>query len=312
MAWLRAVHFTDASAGWAVGGGALLSTADGGATWQVRPRPTADALRDVFFVDQSAGWLVCERSVFALTSPAEARSYLLRTTNGGESWSRVELTADEPGVLLSRVAFADSSRGWAFGEMGALYSTRDGGATWSRQRTPTRRLLLGASFVGEGMRAWLVGAGGTVLTTEDGGAEWRAAARPDAVAGLEDAPPRLNAVSFVDARLGWAVGKAGAILSTADGGRTWRAQDAGTDADLSDVKFFDSRQGWAVGDGGTILSTDDGGRTWRQEASGTRHRLERFSFPARDRGWAVGFGGTVVAYKREGPPAPRLKTVGQR
>ncbi|HLL75070.1 MAG TPA: YCF48-related protein, partial [Pyrinomonadaceae bacterium] len=121
MAWLRAVHFTDERTGWAVGGnGALLATADGGATWQARIRPTADALRDVFFVDQKTGWLVCERNVFALKSDAEARSYLLRTTDGGESWSRVEPTKDEPGVLLARVAFADSARGWVFGEMGAL------------------------------------------------------------------------------------------------------------------------------------------------------------------------------------------------
>jgi photosystem II stability/assembly factor-like uncharacterized protein len=307
MAWLRAVHFTDERTGWAVGGnGALVSTADGGATWQARPRPAADTLRDVFFVDQTTGWLVCERNVFALASHAEARSYLLRTTDGGESWSRVEMPRDEPGVLLARVAFADPARGWVFGEMGALYSTRDGGHTWSRQRTPTRNILLGASFDGEGRRAWLVGAAGTVLVSEDGGAEWRAAA----AAGPAERSPRLNAVSFVDARTGWAVGRAGTVLATADGGRTWARQDADTEADLTDVKFFDAREGWAVGDGGTIIHTVDGGRTWRHERSGTRHRLERLSFPARARGWAVGFGGTVVAYTRAAPAAPRLKSGG--
>jgi photosystem II stability/assembly factor-like uncharacterized protein len=310
MAWLRAVHFTDERAGWAVGGnGALVSTADGGATWRVRPRPTQDSLRDVFFVDQTTGWLVCERNVFALKSDAESRSYLLRTTDGGESWSRVDLTKDEPGVLLARVAFADASRGWVFGEMGALYSTRDGGGSWSRRPTGTRNILLGASF-GVGGRAWLVGAGGTVLTSEDGGAEWRAAA---ALAAAGETPaPRLNAVSFADARLGWAVGRNGVVLATADGGRTWARQDAETEADLLDVKFLDAREGWAVGDGGTIIHTADGGRTWRQVQSDTRHRLERLSFPAAGRGWAVGFGGTIVAYTHAEQAAPRLKAGGER
>ncbi|MCA1613090.1 MAG: hypothetical protein LC800_02815 [Acidobacteria bacterium] len=319
MAWLRAVHFVDERAGWAVGGnGALLSTADGGADWKVRARLTPDTLRDVFFTDASNGWLVCERSVYALARAEEPRSYLMRTTDGGETWSRVALTADDAGVLLSRVVFADAERGWAFGEMGALYSTRDGGATWQRQRAPTQRLLLGASFL-DASRGWLVGAAGTVLRTEDGGATWRpaavvwpahaavnASASAPAVPPQRAAAPRLSAASFVDARRGWAVGAGGFVAATADGGRTWAAQDSGTDADLADVKFTDAREGWAVGASGTVLRTADGGATWQQVSSGTRHHLERLSFAGGARGWAVGFGGTIIAYGPAPAAAPRL------
>ncbi|MFN2599471.1 MAG: WD40/YVTN/BNR-like repeat-containing protein [Pyrinomonadaceae bacterium] len=302
LAWLRAVHFVDERRGWAAGSkGTVIATDDGGRTWRALARPTEDALRDVFFSDQKTGWLVCERSLYALSRMEEARSYLLKTTDGGASWARVEVTGADAGVVLTRVVFADAQRGWALGEMGALYATRDGGATWARQRVPTQHLLLGASFL-DPSQGWLVGAGATVLETSDGGAEWRGVGE---VAGALDAA-RLNAVSFVDARRGWAVGSGGVVVSTANGGRTWARQQSGTDADLSDVKFFDAREGWAVGARGTILRTEDGGATWAQVESGTTHPLERLAFTTRARGWAVGFGGTVLAYAPANAQAPRI------
>ena len=290
FAWLRAVHFSDERAGWAVGGnGALVSTADGGRNWKVRARPTEDTLRDVFFTDALNGWLVCERSVYALARMEEPRSYLLRTADGGETWSRVALTADDAGVLLARVVFATPERGWAFGEMGALYSTRDGGATWQRRRAPTRRFLSGAHFL-DASRGWLVGAAGTALRTTDGGETWRALVSP--------ALPRtrLNAVWFADAARGWAVGQGGVVVATGDGGNSWRAQASGTEADLTDVKFLNAREGWAVGAGGTVLRTTDAGETWQAVASRTRHNLERLTLAGRDRLCAVGFGGAIIAY----------------
>ena len=217
--------------------------------------------------------------------------------DGGESWSRVEVTRGaDVDLKLAGVRFADRGHGWVFGELGALFATRDGGATWERQRVPTRHLLLGATFL-DAQTGWLVGAGPAVLHTDDGGATWRegdvnAALRPRAARGV-----RVNAVSFASARRGWAVGSGGLVLATADGGRTWREQLSGTESNLFDVKFFDEREGWAVGAGGVAIHTTDGGATWRAERTGTPHALERLFFVGRARGWAVGFGGTVVAFK---------------
>ncbi|HEX6624734.1 MAG TPA: YCF48-related protein, partial [Pyrinomonadaceae bacterium] len=174
LAWLRAVFFVDGERGWAVGAkGALLSTADGGASWQPRRAPTEDALRDIFFTDERTGWIVCERSVYLPRAKDEPRAYLLKTEDGGEKWARVEVTGIDLEAVLARVAFADAEHGWAAGEFGALYATADGGRTWARQRVPTRHLLLGAHFH-DAETGWLVGAGTTLLHTSDGGATWRA------------------------------------------------------------------------------------------------------------------------------------------
>jgi photosystem II stability/assembly factor-like uncharacterized protein len=299
MNWLRAVYFLDENAGWAAGGkGNVLKTTDGGRTWETLPRPTEDVVRDVYFADKETGWLVCEGNIFSPTT--EVRSYLLKTTDGGATWSRVLVTGADVEVLLVRIVFIDHAHGWAFGELGALYYTQDGGATWARQRVPTQRLLLGASFL-DAAQGWLVGAGSTILQTDDGGSRWLGAQTP-----LVE-PTRINAVSFTDARRGWAVGAGGTVLSTADGGRTWRRQQSDTDFDLSDVKFLDAREGWAVGSRGTIIHTADGGASWSGVASGTNHPLERLAFASRARGWAVGFGGTIIAYAPSTSAPPKMK-----
>jgi photosystem II stability/assembly factor-like uncharacterized protein len=289
LAWLRAVYFVNDSRGWAVGSrGALLATTNGGRTWAIRRAPTEDTLRDVYFANEQEGWLVCDRSIYLLRTKEESRSYLLRTMDGGVSWTRVGVTGADADVLLTRVAFIDSARGWAFGEMGALYATTDGGASWERQVVPTKHLLLGGAFLAPG-QVWLVGAGNTILYNPDG-AQWRTSTLP--VTGAR----RFNAVSFVEARRGWAVGEGGLVLATLNGGRSWFRQESNVRVDLSDVKFIDATEGWAVGAEGTIIHTTDGGANWRLEPSGTRHPLERLSVASRARAWAVGFGGTIVNY----------------
>lgn len=341
MAWLHSVYFIDAARGWAVGGnGVLLSTMDGGATWKALRRPTEDALRDVYFVDAATGWLVCDRSDFKPRSEGESRSYLLKTTDGGGSWTRVEATGADKDVRLVRVVFAGRERGWTFGEAGALYATEDGGLTWSRRVLPTRHLLLGGAFL-DAQRGWLVGAGATALYTTDGGTTWRegqvesrgasqsesgdaSAARltnvsaPQRLAGVQRPPlqtalklsARLRAVTFVNARRGFAVGSGGRIFTTTNGGATWRELDSGVANDLLDVKFFDEAEGFAAGEGGTLLHTRDGGATWRIVPSGTTHALERLSFAGRTRAWAVGFGGTILTCALDAPAAtPHLKRV---
>jgi photosystem II stability/assembly factor-like uncharacterized protein len=303
LAWLRAVYFVDGQKGWAVGSkGALLATTDGGRSWEVRRRPTEDTLRDVYFANEETGWLVCDRSIYLLKTREEPRSYLLKTVDGGASWSRVEATGADVDVLLTRVTFVDEARGWAFGEMGALYSTTDGGASWSRQIVPTKHLLLGGAFLSAG-QGWLVGAGNTILYNSDG-ERWRAGSSPISAA------TRFNAVAFVDERRGWAVGERGFVLQTPNGGRSWFRQESNVDVDLLDVKFVDATEGWAVGAQGTIIHTTDGGANWRLEASGTRHPLERLSVAAHGRAWAVGFGGTILNYAGHAaaPTPPQLKT----
>ena len=293
LAWLHSVFFLDENRGWAVGSkGTLLATNDGGKSWQAKAQPAPDVLRDIFFIDDQNGWLVCEVNIYELKGKDEQRTYLMKTTDGGQTWKRIDIRGAVDGRLLKAV-FSQSGRGWAFGEEGTIFTTRDSGESWTRLQSPTNLLLLGGTFIDD-YRGWLVGAGSTVIQTSDGGETWHRSRLTNAI----QKPVRFAAASFVDNRLGWVVGSAGTIYRTMNGGRTWQQQNSGVVTDLLDVKFVDAVEGWAVGAEGTIIYTNDGGLHWTLEQSGTEHPLERIFFASRKQGWAVGFGGTVLTYVR--------------
>jgi photosystem II stability/assembly factor-like uncharacterized protein len=300
MSWLHSVFFLDPNRGWAVGSrGTLLSTVDGGRTWQLKPAPTEDAIRDIHFTDVQNGVIVCEKNIYELRTNDEPRAYLLKTMDGGEHWKRVTIRGGTVDSRLMRTVFSRGGRGWAFGEGGAMFVTTDEGNSWSRLQAPTRFLLLGGDFINDST-GWLVGAGSTILQTNDGGETWH----HSRLSSSQNV--RFNATSFVDPRVGWAVGSGGAIFRTINGGRSWKAQTAGVSADLFDVKFLNAAEGWAVGAEGTVLHTMNGGLQWTLERSPTPHSLERIFFTDRNHGWAVGFGGTIIAYGNASQ-APKLR-----
>src|SRR5215510_3209501 len=90
FAWFQGVYFLNENRGWITGSrGTILTTADGGATWQKIKSGIDDNIKDVYFFDEQNGWLLCERDRYQLGS--NAPSYLMRTSDGGAHWDNVEL-----------------------------------------------------------------------------------------------------------------------------------------------------------------------------------------------------------------------------
>jgi photosystem II stability/assembly factor-like uncharacterized protein len=134
MAWLHAIFFVDVNHGWAVGSrGTILMTTDGGKSWQLNPQPTPDVLRDIYFIDDQNGWLLCETNIYELKTKEDPRTYLMQTVDGGKSWKRINIRGADVDARLVRAVFDGGGRGWAFGEQGTIFATRDAGANW----TPT-------------------------------------------------------------------------------------------------------------------------------------------------------------------------------
>ena len=103
----------------------------------------------------------------------------------------------------------------AAGYWGSVYVSDDGGKTWKKGETGTRRLLYGVSMADE-RRGWAVGQQGTILRTEDGGLTWTPQKN-----NKEDEGTHLFAVHAIDANTAWAVGDWGTRIHTEDGGKSW-------------------------------------------------------------------------------------------
>ena len=120
---------------WAVGSSAALdahseyaaayivATNDGGTHWKTQSAGRFEGLFDVTFADRLHGWAVGYKGT------------ILATSDGGPTWA---MQHSGPDLSMESVACTDASRAWAIAEgTSTLYSTRDGGATWTAIRLTT-------------------------------------------------------------------------------------------------------------------------------------------------------------------------------
>ena len=153
---------------------------------------------------------------------------------------------------LSGVYFVDAFTGWVVGELGIVFKSVDGGATWTSQPSGSMSDLLAVHFL-DASTGWAVGKIGTVLKSVDGGATWT----PQQSGSRAD----LTGVQFVDTNTGWVVG-GGIMRKTVDGGATWKPQTIDTSEGVYALHYVDANRGWAVGSRGLMAKTVDGGATW--------------------------------------------------
>jgi hypothetical protein len=100
--------------------GVLQKSTDSGRTWAAVPVPARAPLRAVSVLGQDI-WIGGDRGA------------LYHSTDGGQGW--VSVTPISDGKTLDadivRIAFSDPGHGWVATRSGAIWTTRDGGATWS-------------------------------------------------------------------------------------------------------------------------------------------------------------------------------------
>jgi photosystem II stability/assembly factor-like uncharacterized protein len=235
----RAVHALNdgaaflASAGEAEKGLAkIVATGDGGRHWKLS---YATAQKGVF-LDAIAFWDA--KNGIALSDPVDSAFFVLTTTNGGRSWTRI---APErlPKVLPGEAAFAAS------GSALALHGKAD---------------------------VWIgTGGGGRarVMRSKNRGHTWEVSDTP---VHAEGSASGIFSLAFVDDTLGIAVGgdytkprlQARSVALTRDGGRSWSASKAPPAAYLSSVAYADgARIVVGVGLAGTFVSRDSG-QSWTQ------------------------------------------------
>jgi photosystem II stability/assembly factor-like uncharacterized protein len=141
------VFFSDEERGWVVGGKAevsnptrddvvpvVLFTEDGGRTWENRLTDIGAALPrgewgwKIYFLDERVGFVSLEN---------ESDGAILKTLDGGSTWTRKPINDPQDNANLEGIGFADGMLGWTGGwgdssfQGGFTSETRDGGETWS-------------------------------------------------------------------------------------------------------------------------------------------------------------------------------------
>lgn len=211
-------------------------------------------------------------------------SIVLKTTDGGQTWSAVLRVSRSE---ITGLDFVDAQNGVAITDGGALFVTADGGQTWQTKSDATlfeRRFEAPAPALG--------------------------APAPT----VQPGPVELDGVFFAGALDGWAFGnrderRAGAnanriemvtrpvVFHTTDGGATWKEQTvAGNVPDMPFRRgfFTDAKTGIAIGGdideapGGVVARTTDGGATWTVVTPDVKQVPTDVYFVDANRGWIVG------------------------
>lgn len=193
---LYSVRFSSKKKGWVVGSiskldrvidSILLSTDNGGETWQRLRAPSRQELIHIDFANDKRGWIV------------GADGSILATVDSGQTWTRQN--SGTTGTIYN-IDFRNDKKGLAVGERGMLLRTTDGGLTWTPVQVSTRSTLLNVKLVTDDS-GWAVGRGGTILRTEDGGLSW--------IEQESGTKQNLYGLYFAK-KVGWAVGGDGMLL----------------------------------------------------------------------------------------------------
>jgi photosystem II stability/assembly factor-like uncharacterized protein len=243
----------------------IYRTTDRGAHW-TRVYTTA---QPGVFLDAIAFW--DRQHGIAMSDPVDGRWFLLTTSDGGRTWTRIPPERIPP-VLPGEAAFAAS---------GTCLTVQGDGNVW-------------------------IGTGGSakarVFRSTDRGRTWSVAEAPVHAGG---ASAGIFSVAFRDAKHGIVVGgdyqqpktALDNVALTADGGRTWRlAKGPLPTGYMSGVAYVPGTSTVvAVGLAGTARS-DDGGERWTMVDTVGYNGV---SFAARDQGWAVGPQGRMARWRTD-------------
>jgi photosystem II stability/assembly factor-like uncharacterized protein len=206
--WLDAISFIDLDTGY-VGGWSnyILKTTDGGETWTQVNFPFANEvykIRDINFRDANHG-IVSVAVIYGVepkiyvtddggqtwtngtgfTLPDASKveyvqdsivvavglqDAICRSTDGGLTWQQVFATGDPENILLS-ATIDETGFGFATGDYGHIYRTRDYGLNWEGTFLTTDDLLH-TSYIWDHDTIWIVGTPELVYKSTDGGNNW--------------------------------------------------------------------------------------------------------------------------------------------
>ncbi|KAK3263220.1 hypothetical protein CYMTET_27963, partial [Cymbomonas tetramitiformis] len=197
---------------------------DEGATWSRRSSEFGDrySWNGLSFLNATRGWVVGSYGL------------VLHTLDGGRSWtqqlSHVEIDPAAPSLnynAVHHVAGLSWCGAFVVGDAGNIFSTGDGGATWTQQVSKTAEDLM-TLFFASTTTGWAAGRNGVLLSTADAGENW-------VVQEPSGGTWTRFSLFFTTEDRGWAVGEAGGLVWTNSSGAQWNVLPSCTVKDLYGV-----------------------------------------------------------------------------
>ena len=314
-------------------GGTILSTKDGGRTWETYQCSSNDQIVSTSFTDTLKGWM------------SGLNGVLLRTIDGGKNWSRNVVGNTSYGDIC----YVDSLHGWLGSYLDLdtmLYHSDNGGINWEPAST---RISSGSGKIAfaDALHGWIGGSASLLSHTSDGGMTFQSQnlglpsevgvlCFPDTSNGYimlpswdskirytRDAGETWKSVDmpffdpnnlyFCDKNHGWVVGNISRSAPVYSNGRIARTTDGGISYfniySLMDRSFMrgitasDSLHAWAAGDGGMIFGTTDGGVHWEKKSLSFGDPVminDVFALKNEHKAWAVGYGGFILKTEDNG------------
>ncbi len=315
---LTAVSFASPRYGWAVGPQAtILRTRDGGRHW------TRQYAQSKFLVDQTVFTSV--QAISSSTCWAVGDGCIYKTTDAGKTWKRRAKRLYPTDLALnswSDCAFVGKV-GWVVSGNGDIIGTRDGGATWTRQRRAQQTDAVAGVWALDGRHAYIVmnAVGGhCVLATTDG-SHWADASSRQI---WEYWYPDYSGICANSADNIYLSTTTGEVCVSRDGGKTWSVcnpavgpyqETGGAWLGIGGISCFGNTI-CAVGvtgpgQGGAILSGDSGW-TWGWVGFAPPGGTSPLAMGASDwvspkTGWIVGASGQIYRTQDRGLTWQRLR-----
>lgn len=219
--------------------GFTLVSEDAGRSWKARATPVDRTLTGVAFKDGRTGVAVGHGGT------------VIRTDDGGQTWTHVPLEEAGPESLLGVVNLGGDHFA-AYGAFGMYFDSVDSGKTWQK------RMILSEDFdrhisqvLPVGTSLLLVAETGTLARSDDGGNTWTALTSPYQGSYFGTLVTRSGAILVFGMR--------GNVYRTTDFGTTWQKIPLDTTVSLTCGRQLEDGRVLLVGNSGLVaLSKDDG------------------------------------------------------
>jgi photosystem II stability/assembly factor-like uncharacterized protein len=124
------IVFVSDNVGWVLVGDNVYQTLDGGESWRLQsPSQSRPVISSLFFLDENNGWAAGYSNIFVenVRSADEIKGKILRTSDGGRTWSEVWVNTSEKQYYY--VHFSDQIHGWLI-SADKVYRTNNAGRSW--------------------------------------------------------------------------------------------------------------------------------------------------------------------------------------